>query len=66
MFRLGTRRFMDETGIKVADWHGKYWVRWSDAISEAGLVPNGMTSAYNDDELLAKLALFIKELDVFR
>ena len=32
---LGVDRFFQETGIKVADWHGKFWARWSDALREA-------------------------------
>jgi len=37
---LGHRKFETETGIKKADWFGKYWSKWSDAIKEAGFVPN--------------------------
>ena len=33
---LGRLRFYAETGIKETDWSGKYWVRWSDALREAG------------------------------
>jgi hypothetical protein len=36
---LGWRKSQSETGIKYSDWHGKHWVRWNDAIREAGLVP---------------------------
>ena len=37
---LGRQRFYAETGIKETDWSGKYWVRWSDALREAGFAPN--------------------------
>jgi len=37
---LGRDRFLTQTGIKEADWLGKYWVRWSDAIREAGYEPS--------------------------
>ena len=37
---LGRQRFFAETGIKDSDWFGKYWARWSDAVCEAGLVPD--------------------------
>jgi hypothetical protein len=59
---LGTRSFFGETGIKVADWHGKYWVRWGDALREVGLTPNQMTGAYTEEELLTHLVSLIKEL----
>jgi len=59
---LGISRFFKETGIKVADWHGRYWVRWGDALREAGLTPNQMTGAYTDEELLTHLVSLIKEL----
>lgn len=33
---LGVARFFQETGIKPADWHGRFWARWGDAVREAG------------------------------
>lgn len=39
---LGEIRFERETGIKESDWSGRYWVRWSDALAEAGFQPNAM------------------------
>jgi hypothetical protein len=36
---LGMTRFYQATGIKIADWRGKLWLRWSDAVKEAGLPP---------------------------
>jgi hypothetical protein len=62
---LGRERFFAETGIKEADWQGKYWVRWSDALREAGLEPNRMNSAVPDHRLLGKLAELIRELQHF-
>ena len=37
---LGKLRFLKETGIKEADWSGKFWSKWSEAIQEAGYTPN--------------------------
>ena len=34
---LGMITFYKATGIKIADWRGKLWLRWSDAVKEAGL-----------------------------
>jgi hypothetical protein len=62
---LGRQRFYAETGIKETDWSGKYWVRWSDAVQEAGYTPNRLQSSYNEQFLLEKLAAFIQELGHF-
>jgi hypothetical protein len=37
---LGRARFAAETGIRESDWDGRYWVRWNDALAEAGFDPN--------------------------
>lgn len=62
---LGKKRFQDETGIKDADWLGKYWARWSDAVKEAGYQPNTLQGAYDDDWLIEQLILFIREIGRF-
>lgn len=62
---LGTQRFLRETGIKKSDWHGKYWVRWGDALREAGLTPNLMAEAYDEGVLIAKLISLTRELGRF-
>jgi hypothetical protein len=60
---LGWRRFVTETGIKEYDWLGKFWARWSDALREAGFIPNQLREAYNKAELLEKYARLAQELD---
>ena len=62
---LGRHRFYAETGIKESDWSGKYWVRWNDAVQEAGYSPNRLQSAYGDQFLLEKLASLVQELGHF-
>lgn len=62
---LGRERFFTETGIKDSAWYGKYWVRWSDAIREAGLVPNRMNEAYATEFLIEKLIALCRELGRF-
>ena len=59
---LGVRRFLTETGISQNVWAGKYWLRWSDALREAGFAPNARTEGYTDDDLLEKLALYTREI----
>ncbi len=62
---LGKGRFYKETGIKECDWSGKYWVRWNDAVTEAGYKPNSKQGAYGDEWLLEKFIEFIRELGRF-
>ena len=62
---LGIKRFYKETGIKESDWSGKYWVRWNDAVNEAGYKPNSKQGAYDDEWLLEKIIGLIRELGKF-
>ena len=50
----GADRFTSETGIREAEWAGKYWARWSDALREAGFGPNAFHAAYDEDFLLTQ------------
>ncbi len=60
---LGTARFFQDTGIKVSDWKGRYWVRWSDALKEAGLGPNRFgTAPYDRAFLIEKFIGLAREL----
>ena len=62
---FGSRRFFQETGIKVADWKGKLWARWGDALREAGLEPNQLQAAYDENFLIEKLIGLMRELGRF-
>ncbi|SRR6266404_667354 len=59
---LGRLRFFRETGIKESDWKGKFWARWNDAVSEAGLEPNQKTGAYDEAVLVEKFISLMREL----
>jgi hypothetical protein len=59
---LGKERFFQETGIKTSDWLSKYWARWGDAVKEAGLTPNILQVAYEDELLLEKCVDLTREL----
>jgi hypothetical protein len=49
----GSSAFERETGIKEHYWLGRYWVRWSDAVTEAGYIrPNAMQKRHDDEKLL--------------
>lgn len=62
---LGVRTFLKQTDIKVSDWRGVYWARWSDALREAGLAPNQKQAAYERDYLLEKYAGLTRKLGRF-
>jgi hypothetical protein len=62
---LGKDKFSSETGIKMWDWHGKYWVKWSDALIESGFQSNNFQKAFDEDFVVEKLISLIKELGKF-
>jgi len=51
----GMNAFRHATGIRIEDWQGRYWARWSDAVREAGLTPNALQSSYPRETLLRAL-----------
>ena len=53
--------FLRETGISES-WIDRHWLRWSEAVEEAGLTPGTMTTAYTDEHLLDALARLVREL----
>lgn len=59
---LGMDRFSKETGIREADWLGKHWVRWNDAVREAGFEPNKKQDGYGEDVLVEKYIQLVREL----
>ncbi|MGH2489072.1 MAG: GIY-YIG nuclease family protein, partial [Candidatus Limnocylindria bacterium] len=52
---LGRARFASATGIREADWTGRYWARWNDALAEAGFAPNRLNERFDDDAVFALL-----------
>jgi len=59
---LGVERFFAATGIKESDWRGKYWLRWGDALREAGFSPNTLQGAYSEDILIRWFIDLIREV----
>jgi hypothetical protein len=48
----GVRLFERETGIKESEWFPDLWLRWGDALQEAGFTRNTMQAALSDELLL--------------
>jgi len=61
---LGVARFLAATtGIKKSAWEGRLWIRWTDALTEAGFAPNQWQSKkLSDEELLRQLAILAQQL----
>lgn len=62
---LGRERFYQETGIKEADWSGKHWARWSDAVRDAGFTPNSLNARLDDSIVLRSYIALVRELGRF-
>jgi hypothetical protein len=62
---LGMIRFYKATGIKIADWRGKLWLRWNDALKEAGYPPNKKSGPYDEEFLIEKFLGLMRELGHF-
>ena len=58
----GKQQFFKETGVKESSWSGKYWLKWGDALIEAGYLPNQMQKAFTDEVLLERYAHLMKEI----
>jgi len=62
---LGRDRFAAQTGIRTSDWSARFWVRWGDALLEAGFEPNALQGEYGADKLLECFVGFARELGHF-
>jgi len=61
----GSQRFESETGLGKADWYPKYWLRWGDAIRDAGCEPNSLTISFSEEFLIQKYVDLTRELGRF-
>jgi Meiotically up-regulated gene 113 len=62
---LGRVKFLQETGIRESDWQGKIWIRWGEALLDAGFQPNQLKRAYDDTLLIEKFIGLVRELGHF-
>lgn len=58
----GREKFERETGIKVSVWYPHLWLRWGDALQEAGFSPNKLQAALGNEVILEKYIALIREL----
>ena len=58
----GVGVFERESGVARTDWFPHLWLRWGDALVEAGYTANQLQSAYDKDFLVEKYIAFVKEL----
>ena len=61
----GQEKFEHETGMTTGSWRGKYWLRWSDALAEAGYSPRQMNKALDAETVLLRLAQLTRKLGHF-
>ncbi len=59
---VGQDRFAALTGISKSQWRGRYWARWSEAVTEAGFAPREWNKkGFSDERLLQILAEAVRE-----
>jgi hypothetical protein len=61
----GQQAFERATGVKRSDWYPHIWLRWSDALAEAGYAPNVFQTKTSDDVIIEKYIGFVRELGRF-
>ena len=57
--------FEGETGIKQSEWYPDLWLRWSEALEEAGCNPNQLQGRIEDEIAIQKYISLVRELDRF-
>jgi Meiotically Up-regulated Gene 113 (MUG113) protein len=61
----GRQAFESTTGIKMSEWYPHVWLRWGDALAEAGYAANLLQTKTRDEILIEKYIEFVKELGRF-
>lgn len=61
----GMRKFAHDSGIRASRWQGRLFRDWNSVIAAAGLQPNELSQAYDDETLLTHLATLTHELGQF-
>jgi Meiotically up-regulated gene 113 len=58
----GQERFGKESGIRMSEWYPHLWLRWSDALQEAGFSPNRLTTALDEGYVLDSYISLVRSL----
>lgn len=58
----GSHALKSQSGIKKSDWYPHIWLRWSDALMEAGYTPNQFQSRTSDELLMQAYTGLIRKL----
>lgn len=58
----GRERFEKEAGISQGEWYPHLWLRWGDALLEAGFAPNEFARKLDRSVVLQKYVSLIREL----
>lgn len=58
----GRERFEQESGIRTADWYPHLWLRWGDALQEAGFQPNQLATKLDASVIVEKYVALMREL----
>lgn len=58
----GRQAFERQTGIRRSDWYPHHWLRWGDALVEAGYTANQLQTATSEEELLQRYIGLVREL----
>jgi hypothetical protein len=61
----GKELFETETGISRSDWYPHMWLRWGDALREAGFEPNKFTAKWDERDLITRLINLAREVGRF-
>jgi hypothetical protein len=58
----GRSAFEKATGIRESDWFPHHWLRWGDALKDAGFSPNRLNVPLDDAKVLDKYVTLVREL----
>jgi hypothetical protein len=61
----GSQRFESLTGIRKSEWYPKLWLRWGDALREAGFQGNSLYRSLGHESLIKHYIALIRELRRF-
>jgi hypothetical protein len=61
----GRQAFERLTAVKMSEWYPHIWLRWGDALAEAGYAPNLLQTKATDELLIEKYIGFARQLGRF-